>query len=279
MTPGNFFFHAKEILKFAFESTTVHDIDSPFLFDLINEVVEKRSVDAELCAVWSLKKELSRSRLNFTRTDFGKKSLDREFNNSNVKLGAWIKNSSIDTYNGTLLYRLIHFFKPLSILEIGTAAGISTSCMALGNTNSRVLTLEGDPYLCRLSKENFHKLGLIHVELIEGQFTNTLPQALKNLNHVETAFIDGNHEGTELLRQINTTYPYLSNYKIIILDDIRWSKDMFDTWNSLIHDSRWNIALDFYRIGVLIQNTDLKHRVFRKILSKRCKFWGLGLVR
>ncbi|MDA9206991.1 class I SAM-dependent methyltransferase, partial [Crocinitomicaceae bacterium] len=40
---------------------------------------------------------------------------------------------------------------------------------------------------------------------------------------------------------------------IFILDDIRWSKSMLDSWNNLIKSDAFNLSMDFFRMGVLIK--------------------------
>jgi hypothetical protein len=42
------------------------------------------------------------------------------------------------------------------------------------------------------------------------------------------------------------------NDTIFILDDIRWSDDMFDAWNILRSSEKFNVSIDLFRMGILI---------------------------
>lgn len=66
------------------------------------------------------------------------------------------------------LIMLLEIKKPQRILEIGTAIGYSSSVMAF-NSNAHIDTIERDPKMIALCKENHQKLGISdRVSLIEG---------------------------------------------------------------------------------------------------------------
>ena len=66
---------------------------------------------------------------------------------------------------------------------------------------------------------------------------------------------------------------------IIILDDIRWSPDMYQAWQVLAKDPRWQISIDLNRMGLLIKNPDILHHQEYLIINHGLKPWRLGLLR
>ena len=74
-----------------------------------------------------------------------------------------------------LFYRLVKYYKPETIIELGTSFGITTSYMAFGNPLSTVYTLEGAESIALHAQSNFDKLSLQNIHLIRGNFNESLP--------------------------------------------------------------------------------------------------------
>lgn len=72
----------------------------------------------------------------------------------------------------TFLLNLIRIRQPKAILEIGTAVGYSSSCMALACPDCTITTIEADEKAAQTAEENIRNLGLadrIRVEFGPGQ--------------------------------------------------------------------------------------------------------------
>lgn len=272
-------FTAKEALIFYFKADTVHEIDSPFLFDLLRNILEEEASHDFIQKIDRLKQNIFASKEKFIRFDLGHGSQKPKHNESELELGDWAKSSSINNYFGERLFKLCAYLKPMQMIELGTGAGISAAYLAGGNTDGKLISLEADPYLCKIARQNIKSLELHNVTILEGDFKNSLHLVLNKLNRADLVFIDGYHQSQALFNQLNILYPHLNNLKIVIIDDIRWSEDMYFAWQKLVEDDRWNISLDLYRIGILIQNPDIKHRINRMIIATRWKLLSLGLFR
>ncbi len=278
MKARNRVFLAKEALKFYKNAKTVHQIDSPFIFRLANKLFSDENLNPKTLSIEKLRKELIRSNQTFNRTDFGKGSSIMKNSNKINLLGTFVKNSSISPFYGRLIHQLVAFIRPQTMLEFGTAAGISTAYLASGNPDSAIYTLEGDPFLVNLAKQNFKALGLENVLIVEGEFETGLASPELNKSP-ELVYIDGNHHAEAVIKYIEMIKPTLSNLKVVIIDDIRWSSEMLGAWNSLLHDSTWNVRLDLFRLGILIYNTDIKSDFSLPLISKKLKPFHLGLFR
>ena len=66
-------------------------------------------------------------------------------------------------------------------------------------------------------------------------------------------FIDGHHDGKALLEYLDALSPFTDEDTIFILDDIRWSNSMLDSWNKLKASDIYHLSMDFFRMGVLVK--------------------------
>jgi predicted O-methyltransferase YrrM len=94
---------------------------------------------------------------------------------------------------GKLLYRLIDHFQCREILELGTSLGLSTAYMASSPPAYHVITMEGAASIAEQAKINFRELSLKNIDVIIGNFDQTLGQVLKNYPKPDFVFFDGNH--------------------------------------------------------------------------------------
>ena len=128
-------------ITYFFAAKGKHAAQAPFLHDFITQVINESSHDENCHKIESLRKELCQSEKEIQITDFGAGST---INNSKTrKIKDIAKNSAKNAKFGKLLYRIIQFYKPKNIIELGTSLGISTSYLAKANTNANVFTFEG----------------------------------------------------------------------------------------------------------------------------------------
>lgn len=270
-------------LQYYFDAKTVHEIDSPFIFDLMKQVLEKSTQKSKVQFIESRRNDLYIDKKMIDRMDLGQGSRNTypSIQSSPETIGTWAKSSSISPYFGCILHRLIDFFKPGIMLELGTAAGISGAYMASASAlPSRMFTIEGDPASSVIARQTFNLLGLDQVQVLEGAFKDILPTFFLQHPTVDFALIDGHHHGPSLMDYILLIQSHLTKKQgVIIVDDIRWSRDMYAAWQKIKLDPFWTASLDLYRIGILIHNPDLTDKLNYKIISRRYKPLTLGLFR
>ena len=124
----------------------------------------------------SYRNSLLKNNLSIEVTDFGAGS--RVFKSNKRQVSAIAKNAGISKNRAELLIRVVQYFKPTHILEIGTSLGIGTACLSLGNSNSEITTMEGCPNTAEIAKKYFTKFNLKNIEVVIGNFKTTLPKAL-----------------------------------------------------------------------------------------------------
>jgi predicted O-methyltransferase YrrM len=233
-----------------------HGVHSPFVFDFITKVMnDKRHFDAYE-QVEALRQQLLGNNTVLEVEDFGAGSAINSTNNRSIADIA--RHAAKSKKYAQLLFRIVHHFQPAHILELGTSLGISTAYMAMANAGTAVVTGEGSKAIAAQALHNFGELGLQQVELVTGNFDDTLPQMLAKLPAVDLAFIDGNHRLEPTVRYFEQLLPALNNTSIVILDDIHWSEGMEQAWQQVKEHPAVTLSIDLFFIGLVFFRKDFK---------------------
>lgn len=231
-----------------------HGIHSPFVYEFVRKVLMDKKNYPAYTQVNNWKKELLADHSIVKVEDLGAGSLVN--NTKERSISSIAKNAAKPKKYGRLLYRLISFYKPKNIIEIGTSMGLSTAYFSLANPDSKIITLEGVPSIALRAKQNFSKWGIANAELIEGNFDDTLISALSSLSSVDFVFIDGNHRKEPTLRYFEQIKKFSNNNTILVFDDIHWSKEMEDAWEAIKADKRVMLSIDLFFLGIILFKVD-----------------------
>jgi predicted O-methyltransferase YrrM len=236
----------KDYLRYRLTSLTAHDIHSPFVFEFLNDVIidETPYYGFELIESMRSKHVLDRSVIEVV--DYGARSGIRKQTVSSIA-----RNSVKPKKYGQLLFRIVNAFKFRNILELGTSLGISTLYLSFPDTNGKVVTLEGSPEIARLAKQNFDRLKRNNIELITGEFGETLSKGLRILKNVDLVYFDGNHRKAPTLSYFTQCLKYSNENSIFIFDDIHWSKEMNKAWNEIITHPDITCSIDLFQLGIV----------------------------
>src|SRR6185436_16653656 len=168
-----------------------HGMHSPFVFEFITKVLNDKTVYPEYEKVEALRDQLLNDTTVLEVEDFGAGSVIDKKNKRSISSIA--KNAAKPKKFGQLLFRMVKRYQPKTILELGTSLGITTSYLSLAKPDARLITMEGSKEIADVAKQNFNAIELKNVELIEGNFDNTLSSVVRGLPSVDFSFIDGNH--------------------------------------------------------------------------------------
>ena len=250
------FFQITSYLNFLIRSTNEHGVHSPFVYDLITKCFkDKRSKD------WNISLASYRNSLLINKTiieivDFGAGSKKLQQNKRQISQIA--KNAGITKKRANLLGRLAVFLGCKNILEIGTSLGIGTASLAMATPRSSITTLEGCINTAAVAKENFKKFDLQNINIIIGNFDETLPSVLKN-NIYDLIFFDGNHQKEATLKYFSQCLEQSHNDSVFIFDDIYWSEGMQDAWQIIKSHPKVTITIDTFQWGlVFFRNEQVK---------------------
>ena len=126
-----------------------------------------------------------------------------------------------------LLFRLVNFYRPESLIEVGEGNGAAFLYMNQARTSMVSVGLKGvekEETLCRLETEL---------------------ERLKKVDFLHIAFTPYYKEIFEM------SFPYLHDESCVVIGDIYASEERKAWWKELISDERVRISFDLYDIGLL----------------------------
>lgn len=233
-----------------------HGVHSPFVFDFIINVLNDGKTYEAYGQVEGLRSRLLRDNTLLTVEDFGAGSAIS--NTRHRSVASIAKNAAKSKKLGQLLHRIVRYYQPATMLELGTSLGVSSAYMALGNPAAKLVTGEGSTAVAAQATANFKQLGLAGVQLVPGNFDETLPGMLRKLGTVGLAFLDGNHRLEPTLHYFQQLQPYLTAYSIVIVDDIHWSEGMEQAWEQIKENPAVTLTIDLFFVGLVFFRKDFK---------------------
>ncbi len=242
-------------MKYLVKSQNHYMIHSPFVFNLITNVIYKKTAHKTTAEIESLRNTLYHDNRNININDFGAGSNINSSKKRKIKDVA--KNSSKNKKFGQLLFRIVEHFKPKIIFELGTSFGISTLYLAKGNNNSKIITFEGCEESANIAKENFNLLNIQKIETVLGNFKDTYEKKAKEQKNLDLIFIDGNHQEKATINYFETLIKYAHNKTIIIFDDIHWSIGMENAWKYIKDSKKTSLTIDLFFIGIVFLDPKL----------------------
>ncbi len=233
-----------------------HGVHSPFVFNFIKQVLNNREEHESYEKIEELRKELLGNGKFIEVEDFGAGSAVIKTNKRAIdKIAA---SSLKHRKFAQLLHRIVAYYKPAIILELGTSFGTTTAYMASANPAATLYTMEGAASIAEIAQQNFDKLELKNIKLIQGDFQQTLPALFKSLQQIDLAFIDGNHRKVPTLEYFHQLLQRSTGYSILIFDDIHWSPEMEEAWAEIQQHPAVTSPIDLFFIGLVFVNPDFK---------------------
>ena len=201
-----------------------YGVHSPFAFNLITWVIYEKLPYYSFVVMAGVRKTLKQKRTP------GK--ISKELNTEKVDM---------------LLFRLINYFRPYHIIEIGTKTGLSTLYMASARKGVHCTTLDSVSWVNETANKIISDF-CTHVEIRTGEINKELLVALESYPSVDFVhFNQGivNREAFDLcLAKLNTD-------SVIVIEGIHNSSEMSGWWQELIADAHTGITFDLYDLGLI----------------------------
>lgn len=232
-----------------------HGIHSPFVFEFVQKVLNDRATYPEYSQVENLRKKLLLDNTPVPMEDYGAGSRASPASRSISQI---VRHAAKSPRYAALLYRIVKFYHPHYVIELGTSLGISTSYLAFGDKTAVIISGEGNYAVASHAKENFESLNLKNVRIITGSFDNTLPEMVSALPHVDLAFIDANHRKKPTIAYFNELLKKITSNSIVIFDDIHWSSGMEQAWTEIKNHPSVMLTIDLFFFGIIFFRPEFK---------------------
>ena len=249
----------KAYFKFLLRSKNEHGVHSPFVFNLVTNCFNDKKKYAEYSILKDYRNSLLANKNTIEVTDFGAGS--RVFKSNTRAIHQIVKNAGISSKRAELLFRIINYFQPTSILEIGTSLGMATSALSLGNPSAKITTLEGCPNTLAIAQKQFEEFDLENINSVATEFSEYLKtfdfaspvraSLSGRLSTFDLIYFDGNHSKQATMAYFELLLPTISNESIWIFDDIHWSPEMEDVWKIIQNHPKVTVTIDTFQWGIV----------------------------
>lgn len=252
----NFYFRKVKRIKFLLRyfqyllnSKNAHGVHSPFVYDLVTEVIYKDCQYYTFLRINQLRSQLEKDFTEIDVKDFGAGSYHS--NLQKKKIGEIYKSAAKSKKYGELLFRLTNRFSPKTILELGTSLGISAIYLASACKQANLVTIEASEEISKHAKNNFQFMKLVNATIVTNTFENALSSSIQKLGKLDLVFFDGNHRKEPTLKYFEECLLSSHNESVFILDDIYWSDEMAEAWKEIKAHPQVTVTIDLFFIGLV----------------------------
>lgn len=248
-------------LIYLVNAKTKHGVHSPFVFDFITKVLEDKTNYVTYNRVEEQRSKLLKNKNLVEIVDFGAASGKAGYTTSLDQVRHIAKRSSISPAQGQLLHRIVKYFKPVIMLEMGTSLGISSIYEVSAAPESFFIGIEGCATTAAIAEQNLKKFSENKsYSIVIGNFNIMLPTVLSKLEKLDFAFIDGNHAYSPTMEYFSKLLPYFHEGSVLVVHDIYYSRGMEDAWKEIKENQQVTITIDLFHMGLVF---------FRKGLPKQ----------
>jgi len=240
---------AKDYLLYRLKAKTRHGLHSPFVYRLVDEVIYDFHAKNAYAEVEAVRQQLLNDDRMIAITDLGAGS--HVNNDRRKRIGDIAKNALKPPKLAQLIYRLVADLHPRNIIELGTCLGTTSIYLQKAAPQAHVYTLEGCPETANIAKESFKKAGAADIELIVGNFDDTLKSVIDSLEQIDFMFVDGNHQKDATLKYFEWALPKVHENTLLIFDDIYWSEGMKEAWAQIKAHPEVTATVDLFWIGLV----------------------------
>lgn len=251
---------AGKYLRYYFTSSggKGHGVHSPFVFDFISKVMNDKKDYPEYIWGEGLRLKYINDYELLNVEDLGAGSAVSKKKQRTSRSIA--KNAIKPKKYGQLLFRIVRHYKPENIIELGTSLGVTSLYLSIANPGGQVTTIEGSAEVAAFARKHLAIFGLQNLTLITGNFDDVLPVILKGINSVDLAFIDGNHRLEPTLKYFNELLPKTTGNSIMIFDDIHWSREMEQAWETIKEHPLVHCSIDLFFTGIVFFRQEFREK-------------------
>ncbi|HEY0473579.1 MAG TPA: class I SAM-dependent methyltransferase [Kribbella sp.] len=154
-------------------------------------------------------------------------------------------------HTGVLLRRIAVGYDARDILELGGNIGFSAYYLASAPICRRLVTIEGSAALSEIARSHLRTLPTgTDVTVMNALFDDAIDQLAAKGERFDLVYLDGQHESEATLYYAGRVRQLLRPTGIIVFDDIYWSPDMLDGWQSIVRSESFPFTADLGQVGV-----------------------------
>lgn len=156
--------------------------------------------------------------------------------------------------HGQLLFRIVNYFKPKHLLQIGSPAGIATLYLTSYASDIQCIALEADSESAQKTYWCVRKYQHAPVQILAGDYHQTLPQALQQLKTLDFVFFQTASRKGENRAWVEEALKHIHPDSVFFFEGIRANAEMRQLWKELCLRPEVVLSFDLYNVGLLFFN-------------------------
>ena len=229
-----------------------HGIHSPVIYEFITKILNGE-VKKEIFADNQKKEQdLIKSKQVINIDDPGCGSVISKKHCRTI--GSIAKHSSTHFKYRCLIGKIIAYYQPQTIIELGTSLGLTTDMIAqFALKSANIITVEGSKAIFKIAEKNFSIWQHKNITIINEHFLSFL-QTLPDIETPSFVYIDGHHQGNATIQYFNMIWEKVPANSILVIGDIYWSKDMTKAWKTISKIQANRYSIDIFHMGIIYKH-------------------------
>jgi hypothetical protein len=231
-----------------------HGVHSPFVFDLITNVIEEKSFYYAYQDISLIRKQLAQNN----------KQILCKGKQTSVKKA--IRQYGISQKEGEFLFRLTNHYKPRTTIAIGSSLGLTPLYLSRYDSTAECITLEGEPDFAEMATHLLKKEVNQAHQLKTGSVVELFQKLIPPQDGVDCFFADKNVEMSDLEAIFNWSVLAIYEKTFWVIAGIHSSPEKLDFWEEMCHHHMATVAVDLYQMGILFFDPKLTMRTYKTII-------------
>ncbi|MDR3268724.1 MAG: SAM-dependent methyltransferase [Tannerella sp.] len=232
-----------------------YGVHSPFVFDLITNVIEERHP-------YYYYQDLATARLQLLRNERPVNCRGRQ-----TTIRKAVRRHCISKKEGELLFRLANRYKPRSVLTVGSSMGLIPLSLTGYASGIRCVTLEREAGLAAPAQSFFQKRADAPVQILTGPYHELFPGSLEMLKRLDCLFIGKEVDVETQHALFLQSLPYMHAHTFCLIGGIRSSSAHYRHWQQLCIHPKVTVTVDLHAFGLVFFQPQLHQRTYKSLIG------------
>ena len=213
-------------LRYLLQRKSKFSIHSPFVYEFMTKVVNDSGSNRDYDTLWRISRLLD-----------GKNYPNRRRRKQ-----------------GRLLYRMVRYFEPETVLTFGKLSALDTSALALGNLQTKVYLEQSSDFL-----ETLNSMGVVNVNLIRHDSNEEEQYERLNTGFVYYSLDDF---GEDSWNNLEDGFAEVDEDVVLVFEGIHHSRHTEAAWEAIKASEGVSISMDLYCVGLVFFRDGIEKQDF-----------------
>ncbi len=233
-----------------------HGVHSPFVFEFITQVLNDVRFFYAFLPIEDLRTNLlaDTNQLTIETSDIKPPA----GNIKKLDINEITRSCGSSRKTGQLLFRIVNYYSPDSILVLENSLGIDTAYLAAANTSLQLTTIQQDKTIAAMAMKHFQMLELNNINMLVGDYDQALARVIKINPKIGLVYIYVNTDYASIMKYFNQLLSYIQPDSILIFHNIHSSQDMEKAWEEIKINQIVTLTIDLFYMGIVLFRNENK---------------------